>query len=80
MSEASEKLAEKIAPGVREAARESALSSLGGEIDRLKSLSAVNPNVRPEEIALLESHRDEVRQQIENAVVRLDSLRVIVCT
>ena len=80
MSEASEKLAEKIAPGVREAARDSALSSLGGEIERLKSLSEVNPNVRPEEIAQLESHREEVRQQIDDAVVRLDSLRVIVCT
>ncbi len=50
---------------------------LGEEIDRLRQLQKVNPNVRDEEIRALEQRRDELLQALTAAQVQLDAVRVI---
>ncbi len=80
MLQASENLVNKLAPPLKQRARELACMALASEVDRLKALRAVNPNVRPEEIEFLERHITLVNQQLDDAVVRLDAMRVIVCT
>jgi ATP-dependent helicase HepA len=50
---------------------------LGVELHRLRTLRHVNPNVRPEEIALAETEQRELAAAIQNARVRLDCLRAI---
>ncbi|MFY2764105.1 RNA polymerase-associated protein RapA [Arenimonas sp. MALMAid1274] len=63
---------------------ESALTTadqlLGNEIDRLRALAQVNPAVRPEEIAALESELDALRAALPTARPRLDSLRLVAST
>jgi ATP-dependent helicase HepA len=51
---------------------------LGGEVERLRALAAVNPNVRPEEIAGAEREMVALREALKHARLRLDALRVIV--
>jgi ATP-dependent helicase HepA len=51
---------------------------LDREIDRLKALRQLNPNVREEEIRHLERRREATEKALASATVRLDALRVIV--
>ena len=48
------------------------------ELERLKALARVNPNVRQDEIDHLETTTDALRHHMEKAEWRLDSLRVAV--
>jgi ATP-dependent helicase HepA len=51
---------------------------LGEELDRLRDLSRVNPNVRREEISALEGRREQLVHALEKTHLRLDALRLIV--
>jgi len=51
---------------------------LGEELDRLRALAAVNPNVRREELAHLEGLADLIARHLERTSLRLDALRLIV--
>jgi ATP-dependent helicase HepA len=51
---------------------------LGEELDRLRALAAVNPNVRREELAYLDGLGDLIARHLERASLRLDALRLIV--
>jgi len=51
---------------------------LGNEIQRLRELQQVNPNVRDEEIAFLEHQRTELSEYIQQTGLRLDALRLII--
>ncbi len=72
-----ETLAGERLPVTVDAARERMERELGEEIDRLRQLQKVNPNVRDEEIHALESRRDALRDALDKAHVRLDAVRVI---
>ncbi len=61
-----------------ESATETAGWLLGAEVDRLKSLQAVNPNVSGDEIAHWEAKAEAVQQAFSSAVLRLDAVRVII--
>ncbi|NKB88451.1 MAG: RNA polymerase-binding ATPase [Acidobacteria bacterium] len=74
---AAERMANERAEGVREAANARAETELGGETDRLRALAVSNPNVRPEEVALLELEREELARHIVQARLRLDALKLI---
>ncbi|TDQ56209.1 ATP-dependent helicase HepA [Mesocricetibacter intestinalis] len=50
---------------------------LGAELERLQALSAVNKNIRPQEIQSLARLKEQSLALIEQAVWRLDSLRLI---
>ncbi len=51
---------------------------LGEELDRLRALAAVNPNVRREELAYLEGLGDLIARHLERTSLRLDAVRLIV--
>lgn len=61
-----------------DAARAEADEKLSAELERLNALKAVNPNIREDEIAALESNRKEVLASLNDAGWRLDALRLIV--
>jgi len=63
---------------LKKTARERAAAVLTADLQRLVDLSKLNDNVRPEEIDLAKKQVLQVRTAIENARLRLDSLRLIV--
>ncbi len=63
-----------------EQARQRTRHTLGREIDRMRALQVVNPNVREEEIRYLERQREAIEKAIASAGLRLDAQRVIVTT
>lgn len=63
---------------LKKSARERAAAILTADLQRLVELGKLNDNVRPEEIDLAKKQVLQVRTAIENARLRLDSLRLIV--
>ena len=63
---------------LKKTARERAAASLTADLQRLVDLSKLNDNVRPEEIDLAKKQVLQIRTAIEQARLRLDSLRLIV--
>jgi len=63
---------------VREQAQKEMQANLNGELERLQALKAVNPNIRDEELQVIETQIDELTGYIAKAQVQLDSLRLIV--
>jgi len=77
---ASEALANKQAPEILATAHQQTKQTLLVEINRLKALSKVNPNIRKEEINFFEKQFKALTQVLESANMRLDAVRVIVAT
>ncbi len=75
-----EDFANRQAPEIIATARERSTQALTTEVDRLKALALVNPNVRAEEIEFLELQREALTIALDSASVRLDALRVVVAT
>ncbi|MBY7999996.1 RNA polymerase-associated protein RapA [Vibrio fluvialis] len=63
---------------IREQAQKEMHQILNGELERLQALKAVNPNIRDEEIEVLEQQIQELTSYIAQAQYQLDSLRLIV--
>ncbi len=80
MVKAGEQQAGKQAPTILQQAHAQTINTLQKEVDRLKALRRVNPNVREEEISFFEMQQNALVKAIDNAVPRLDALRVIVTT
>jgi ATP-dependent helicase HepA len=77
MLAAAEQLARGRSSALLAEAHARAAQLLEGEIDRLKALKRINPNVRDEEIRFLQGQWEAVRQALTSAGVRLDALRVV---
>ena len=77
---ACETQAKKQAPDLLDSARLRARHTLTREVDRLRALQQVNPNVRDEEIDYLERQQELITEILESATLRLDAVRVIVST
>jgi len=75
-----EDLATRQAPQIIATARDHSAQTLTREVDRLKALAQVNPNVRDEEIEFMERQREAVMVALDSAALRLDALRVVVAT
>jgi ATP-dependent helicase HepA len=73
-------LADAQIPILLDAAHERSKETLMREINRLKALSLVNPNVRDDEIEFFEQQLALLTQVLDSASLRLDALRVIVVT
>ncbi|MBK1880182.1 RNA polymerase-associated protein RapA [Pelagicoccus mobilis] len=73
-----EEIAEKQAKKVKTAAKAKAKKVLEQEIERLEDLQKINDNVRPDEIQIAKAELEGVRQAIDDASLRLDSLRLVV--
>ena len=80
MLQRSEKYAELKSRKILAQAQQSATETLSIEINRLKALSKVNPNVRADEINYFEKQLANLTGVIEAANLRLDAVRVIVAT
>ncbi len=75
-----EQQAEKLAPAFLQEAQARAQSMLNREINRLKALQQINPNVRDDEIQFFEDQQTALTQAIKAAHLRLDAVRVIIST
>jgi ATP-dependent helicase HepA len=80
MLQRSEKFAELKSVKLLEQANQRATEILSIEINRLKALSNVNPNIRTEEIEYFEKQLSMLTEVIDGANIRLDAVRVIVAT
>lgn len=78
--EAGEKSVQPEIQKVRDTALMEMKQNLQAELDRLLALKAVNPNIRDEEIQIIESQIESLTGYIQGAQWQLDSLRVIVVT
>ncbi len=80
MITASEGLAKQQMPDLIEQTGSQAKAMLIAEIERLKALSMVNPNVRAEEILFFEKQLQNITQALDAAHFRLDAIRILVAT
>ena len=80
MLQRSEKYGELKSVKVLQQAQHHATEILSIEINRLKALSKVNPNIRADEILHYEKQLSMLTEVIEAANLRLDAVRVIVVT
>ena len=71
------KVVEKV-ESIRLRAQQEMETSINAELNRLQALKAINPNIRDDELAVLEQQIAELRQYIAQAQYQLDSLRMIV--
>jgi ATP-dependent helicase HepA len=65
-------------PAVKQQAKQQMEQALQAEIQRLQQLQAVNPAVRPEEIAYLQQQQIELTGYIDKARLKLDAVRLVV--
>jgi ATP-dependent helicase HepA len=77
---AAEQLAQAQVPEIRAAAHSHSEHTLVREINRLKALRRVNPNVRAAEIRFFEQQLEALGRALDQASLRLDAVRVIVAT
>ncbi|PTN12098.1 RNA polymerase-associated protein RapA [Nitrosomonas aestuarii] len=80
MVAASEQLASAQIPTLSRQTRDQTHAVFTTEIERLKALQKINPNVRPEEIHFFEQQLANLIQVLDTARIRLDAIRVIVAT
>ncbi|MCF6312148.1 MAG: SNF2-related protein [Verrucomicrobiales bacterium] len=80
MIEAAKALAEKNADEVRKEAVEAMEKQLDGEIERLEKLREMGHPVRDSEIQLATEERDALKGHLQHAVLRMDSVRMILAT
>ncbi len=78
MVNSAEALAQQSVPRLLAAAHQQSRATLEGEINRLKALQQVNPNVRTDEIEFFEQQWQAVDRIMEAASLRLDSVRVVI--
>ena len=76
----SESIAQSQAPEILASAHRQTKRTLLKEINRLKALRKVNPNVRDEEIHFFEQQWNALDQALDTASPRLDAIRVIIST
>ena len=76
----SEPMIEKEAKALIENAKEAADKALTLELSRLEALKAVNPNIRDEELDIIEEERQQLMTNIDQATWRLDAIRLVVVT
>ncbi len=75
-----EKFAELKSTKLLDQAQQHASGTLSKEINRLKALSKVNPNIREDEIQYFEKQLSLLTEVIDGANIRLDAIRVLVAT
>ncbi|NOX99138.1 MAG: RNA polymerase-binding ATPase, partial [Verrucomicrobia bacterium] len=80
MIEAAQALAEESAAEVRGEAVAEMEKQLDAEIERLKQLREMGHPVRESEIAMATEERDALKKHLEGAVLRMDSVRMILAT
>ena len=72
------RIAEVEMAGVVKQASETMKAKQSSELERLISLSKVNPNIRKEEIDFLESTTAQIEEYMQHAQLKLDAIRVAI--
>ncbi len=72
--------AEQQARGIIEKAQSELEKVQTQELDRLRALAEVNPNIRSDEIDFLQNQNQQAATYLQQTQVRLDALRVMVLT
>lgn len=76
--------AEAVAKPQRETALQDATEKVeqlvGGEVERLRALSKVNPNIRDEELVHQQAQKDDLLGYLTDATLNLDAIRVALVT
>ena len=80
MLEQSTAHAQQQAPKVLDAAHQQTKHTLEKEINRLKELKQVNPNIRDEEIEFFNQQWHALNKVLDEANIRLDALRIVIAT
>ncbi|MCP3849553.1 MAG: RNA polymerase-associated protein RapA [Gammaproteobacteria bacterium] len=75
-----EKQCQEQIPDLLEAAKEASKETLDNEVNRLKSLAQVNPNIREEEIKFYQEQLQSLDSLFSSIKPRLDALRLIIVT
>jgi ATP-dependent helicase HepA len=75
-----EQNAQQQMDAVLKQAHQQSRETLLREVNRLKALSKVNPNVRASEIVFFETQLAVLTKVLDSAMLRLDALRVLVAT
>ncbi|MDH5392884.1 MAG: RNA polymerase-associated protein RapA [Gammaproteobacteria bacterium] len=76
----SEQLANLQAPEILKSAHKEAELTLSAEINRLKALKKINPNVRQEELSFFEHQYEALNDALDSSSLRLDALRIVIVT
>lgn len=77
LAEGAREAADGRADDLRQKAAAEATRVLNQELQRLEALARVNDHIRPEEIALVGEQLNQVVEAIQNARLRLDSIRLL---
>jgi ATP-dependent helicase HepA len=77
MFQTATRLAEIQAAALRQSALEEMNHLLGHEVQRLQTLAEVNDHIRPQEIKLAQAQQEALAAALQQARLRLDSLRLI---
>ena len=80
MLEKCEVIAQKKAQPLIERARQAMLENLGGELERLKHLRALNNTIRDEEVEFFEHRINEAQKYFNLATPEMQAVRVVVNT
>lgn len=79
LEEAQKQVAEKLPILIKESLA-TMHATLDEEINRLKELKKINPNVRSDEVDFLYQQREQLSEHLQSSQLRLDAIRVIVTT
>jgi len=74
----SKDIAKQAAPSILKDAHKNTQKTLLEEIGRLKALKRVNPNIRQVEIDFFEQQYQQLNEILDSAMLRLDSVRVLI--
>ncbi|MCL1048596.1 RNA polymerase-associated protein RapA [Shewanella abyssi] len=72
-----EAFAAKELKSLTESAREKMTQQLSTELERLKALKAVNPNIREEELTHLSGQMSELNRYLDGSQLQLDAVRLV---
>ncbi len=75
-----EKFAAEYTPELVQQAVDAMQTQQGGELQRMKALADVNPNIRQEEITFLSASIEQMHSLLQGAQMKLDAIRVAVLT
>ena len=78
MMNSCEKLANKQAPALIEAAKQAATEIFTQELDRLVALKTVNANIRDDELDHLRQEQKNILQRLDDTLPQLDAVRVMI--
>lgn len=76
----SQQMAEGFLPTLKQRANDKLNEFMTSEIDRLTSLQAKNPGIRDEEITHLTDSHERVAARLDQAQIKFDGMRIVICT